>query len=100
MASERLKVSPDIVSYTDDCHSELTVEIALPGVKKEDIQLKLHDDSMYLTAPKDDLEYVTTLSFCCPVNPQAAKASYENGLLRLVVAFKDPLEDAVTVAVS
>lgn len=99
MASERLKAAPEVVSYTDDCHSELTIEIALPGVKKQDIKLKLHDDSMYLTAPRDDLEYVTTLSFCCPVKPQTAKASYENGLLRLVVAFKDPLEDAVTVDV-
>lgn len=100
MASERLKVAPEVVSYTDDCHSELTIEIALPGVKKEDIKLKLHDDSMYLTAPRDDLEYVMTLSFCCPVKPQAAKASYKNGLLRLVVPFKDPLEDAVTVDVN
>lgn len=100
MNSERLKVAPEVVSYTDDCHSELTIEIALPGVNKENIKLKLHDDSMYLTAPRDDLEYVTTLSFCCPVKPQTAKASFENDLLRLVVAFKDPLEDAVTVDVN
>jgi HSP20 family protein len=98
--NERLKVTPDIVSYADDCHAVLTIEIALPGVNKEDIRLKLHDDSMYLVAPHDDLDYVTTLSFCCPVDPQGAKASFVNGLLKLVVPFKDPLEDAVTIDIN
>jgi hypothetical protein len=33
------------------------------------------------------------------VKPDKAEATYENGLLRIEVAFKDPMEDAVTVAI-
>jgi HSP20 family molecular chaperone IbpA len=33
------------------------------------------------------------------VKPDKAEAIYENGLLRIEVPFKDPMEDAVKVAV-
>lgn len=60
----------------------------------------MHEDSLALSAPREDIEYVTTLSFCCPVNPDKAKARYDNGLLRIEVPFKDVMENAVTVPVS
>jgi HSP20 family protein len=33
------------------------------------------------------------------VKPDKAEAIYENGLLRIEVPFKDPMEDAVKVAI-
>jgi HSP20 family molecular chaperone IbpA len=33
------------------------------------------------------------------VKPDKAEANYENGLLRIEVPFKDPMEDAVKVTV-
>ena len=72
---------------------------SLDSVPKENIKLRMHDDSFSLSAPRDDTEYVTTLSFCCPVDATKAVAKYENGLLKVTAPFKDLMEDAITVAI-
>jgi len=99
MAEEKIKVSPEICVYVNEDHTKLTLEAAIPGVKKEDIRLKMHEDSFSLCAPRAEFEYVAALAFCCPVKPEAALAKYENGLLRIDVPFKDTMEDAIRVKI-
>jgi len=102
MAAERdrIRVTPSLCAYVDENHQAVTMEVVLPGVKKEDITLKMHEDSFNLSAPRENVEYVAAYSFCCPVNPDRAEATYDNGLLRIQVPFKDPMEDAVKIAVA
>jgi HSP20 family molecular chaperone IbpA len=99
MPAVRIKVAPEVCSYVDDDHTFLTVDVKIPGVEKCDITLKMHEDSFSLSAACGDIEYVTALSFCCPVNAGKADAHYKNGLLKIEVPFKDPMEDAVSVEI-
>ena len=100
MSEEKVvSISPNVCFDTDEDQKNGTLEIALPGVKKEDIDLKINEDSYSLSAVRGDIKYVASQTFCCPVIPGKATAKYENGLLQIAVPFKDPMDDAVTVKV-
>jgi HSP20 family protein len=94
-----MKVAPDTVAYADGEHHKLIVEFAIPGAPRETIDVKILEDSVHLLAPARDIDYVSALALGWPVKPNKAEATYENGLLRIEVPFKDPMEDAVKVAI-
>ena len=99
MPEVRMKVAPDTVAYADEENHKLIVEFAIPGAPAETIDLKILEDSVQLTAPARDIEYVSAQALGWPVKPHQAEATYEHGLLRIEVPFKDPMEDAVKVAI-
>ena len=99
MLENRIRVAPNTVAYADGEKNELVVEFAIPGAPTDTIDLKLLPDSVHLTAPAKDIEYVSALALAWPVKPDKAEAIYEHGLLRIEVPFKDPMEDAVKVAI-
>ena len=99
MPEVRMKVAPDTVAYADGENRKLVVEFGIPGAPTETIDLKILEDSVHLTAPARDIEYVAALALGWPVKPDKAEATYEHGLLRIEVPFKDPMEDAVKVAI-
>ena len=99
MPVERMKVAPDTVAYADGERRMLVVEFAIPGAPPESIDVKILKDSVHLLAPARDIEYVSALALGWPVKPDKAEAAYVNGLLRIEVPFKDPMEDAVKVAI-
>jgi HSP20 family molecular chaperone IbpA len=99
MPDYRMKVAPDTVAYADAKSRKLVVEFAIPGAPTDTIDVKILQDSIYLTAPARDIEYVSALALGWPVKPDKAEANYDHGLLRIEVPFKDPMEDAVKVAI-
>ena len=99
MPENRIKIAPNTVAYADDETHKLVVEFAIPGAPTDTIDLKILADSVHLTAPARDIEYVSALALAWPVKPDKAEAIYEHGLLRIAVPFKDPMEDAVKVVI-
>jgi HSP20 family protein len=99
MAEDKRRVAAEYCTYVDDETNALNLEISIPGVKKDDIQLRVNDDSFHLVASRDDFDYVTASAFCCPVKATSAEAKYEDGLLRIKLDFKDPMEDAYNVTI-
>jgi len=99
MPDNRIRVAPSTVAYADEEKNKLVVEFAIPGAPTDTIDLKLLPDSVHLTAPARDIEYVSALALAWPVKPDKAEAVYEHGLLRIEVPFKDPMEDAMKVAI-
>jgi HSP20 family molecular chaperone IbpA len=99
MPEYRIKVAPDTVAYPDEESRKLVVEFAIPGAPTDTIDVKILADSIHLTAPARDIEYVAALALAWPVKPDKAEATYDHGLLRIEVPFKDPMEDAVKVAI-
>jgi HSP20 family molecular chaperone IbpA len=99
MSEYRIKVAPNTVAYGDAENHKLVVEFAIPGAPTDTIDVKILEDSIHLTAPARDVEYVSALALGWPVKPDKGEATYENGLLRVEVPFKDPMEDAVKVAI-
>jgi HSP20 family protein len=99
MPEEEVKISPALLAYPDENHDNLIIEVELPGVKKENVKVKMHEDSFYVNATKEGIEYIGSYAVCCPVVPEKAKATYENGLLKITVPYKDALEDAIDVMV-
>jgi len=98
MQTERIKVAPNTITYAAG-ESKLIIEFAIPGAPADTIDVKILEDSVHLTAPARDFEYASALALGWPVKPGKAEASYVNGLLRIEVPFKDPMEDAVKVAI-
>ncbi|KUG20302.1 putative small heat shock protein [hydrocarbon metagenome] len=93
-------MSPIVCSYSDESGENLIIEIELPGVDKENISLRMREDSFTIDASKEDIRYIGTYTMWCPVTPDQAKAEYRNGLLTIRVPYKEiPVEEAREVPI-
>ena len=95
--SDRIRIAPNTVAYVEG--HNLVLEFAIPGAPTETIDVKMLEDSVYLTAPAREIEYAAALALGWPVKPGKAEATYEHGLLRIEVPLKDPMEGAVKVVI-
>jgi len=96
---EKFSVSPDTCMWPDDEHENFHIEITLPGVEKDSIVLKMHDDSFFIKGETDNTVYIGSYSICCPVDAKKAKANYNNGLLKIDVPFKGEEYESVSVKI-
>ena len=79
----------------------VVIQIALPGVKKEDIEIKALPDYFMLRAPRENANmiYNLDLEFGFKLEPEVHTAKYEEGLLRVELKRYQPLEHAFEVKI-
>jgi HSP20 family protein len=99
MPDYRRKIAPYTVAYADAENRKLVAGFAIPGAPADTVEVKILAHSVHLTAPARDIDYVPSLALGWPVKPDKAEATYEHGLLRIEVPFKDPMEDAVKIVI-
>ncbi|MHA2006947.1 MAG: Hsp20/alpha crystallin family protein [Promethearchaeota archaeon] len=95
--ADKFIISPDLCAWADDSEEVYKIEIQLPGVDKEDIKLKMHEDSFFIKGETDDTIYIGSYGICCPVIPEETKAVYHQGLLKIDVPFKESVFHSVDV---
>ena len=89
--------NPAVNVYQDK--DQFTVVVELPGLKKEEIEISLHDDTLTISGERkreesSGQEFLTerlygkfqrSLTLPTAVDAEKVKASYENGLLQVVL---------------
>jgi len=93
------KIYPEIYRYINYGDKTVQIEVNLPGVKKEDIQLKTLPEWFHLTAKRPDInaEYTANYNFGVEIVPEKTTAEYFSGLLKIHAIIMDPLEKAKEV---
>ncbi|MFQ6124485.1 MAG: archaeal heat shock protein Hsp20 [Candidatus Heimdallarchaeota archaeon] len=76
--------------------NELKIIVELPGVRKEDIKLKTTDRMMQIKAGKGEYMYQKKLTLPYEVQPETAKAQYNNGVLEVTIKIRHPKEGDVS----
>jgi HSP20 family molecular chaperone IbpA len=94
------RVVPDHYSNFDSTANEWRIEVHLPGVKKEDINLRILPDLYSLETKRDERRfYSLTEYFPFTISPDSVQAKYESGLLIISGKIKDPLEKAYEIKI-
>jgi HSP20 family protein len=75
-------------AYMDHDKKFYYVEVELPGVKKEDIELSVSDQSFCVRAPREDIEFLGCYVLAHLADTDNTKAKFENGMLSMEIPLK------------
>lgn len=97
--AEKVLVPPHMFACLDAEGENYIVEVDLPGVNKEHIDLRMHEDIIHVLAEREDLAFHGHLHFPIKVNPKKAKAKFSNGLLKVEVPVKEKRSPPIKIEV-
>jgi HSP20 family protein len=83
-------VTPEVCIDHDD--KSYYIEVELPGVAKEHVDLSIGEQSICVEAARDDVVYLGCFNLAHTVDENKAKAKFENGLLKIEVPLKAPIK--------
>ena len=74
--------SEPLVDIIED-DAALVVLVALPGVNKDEIDLRITENCLNVAVDTEDFEWYDELTLPTKVNTKSARASYKNGVLEV-----------------
>jgi HSP20 family protein len=81
---------PFVDTVVDEKENKLKVVAEMPGLQREDIHLRLLNDSLAIQAERGERKYNTTVPLRVEVDPSSASAAYNNGVLEVSLKLKAP----------
>jgi len=70
-------------------NGKIKVVVDLPGARKESIRINASEDEVEVEAEGEDRRYFKRIKLPVKVDPDSAKARYENGILEIVFEKKE-----------
>lgn len=92
------QIFPDMKRRINYSQRVVEIEVALPGVGKDQIMLKVLPSWFNLTARRGQMQYAANSAFGAEVIPEKTQAKYDNGLLTIVAHIKNPLDSATEIS--
>ena len=83
-------ITPEV--YIDHDEDGFSIEVELPGVAKEHVNLSVGSQSLCIEAMRDDVVYQGCFTLAHIVDESKAKAKFADGLLKIEVPFKEPIK--------
>ncbi len=66
------------------------IQVKLPGVEKEDIDLEVSEQGLWIKGSREDLDLGGCYSLIPPVDAIKTEAKFEDGLLNIIIPLKRP----------
>lgn len=80
---------PFTSSIVDEKSNEFNITAEMPGIKKEDIELNATESEVVIKADSEGRKYFKSVNTPCPVEPDSARAKYNNGVLEVTLKLKE-----------
>lgn len=95
----KLRAFPEIWTFTNEEGTGYDIEIYLPGVEKDTIELKMNKDYLTVYGETETVKYNGSYNLCCPVDTEKVHSTYKEGLLKIHVPFKEPELQTIEVKI-
>lgn len=76
-------------SIVDEKNNEFIITAEMPGIRKEDIEIKATGSEVVIEAESEGRKYCKSINTPCPVVPDSARAKYNNGVLEVTLRLKE-----------
>lgn len=80
---------PFASSLINEKDNELNITAEMPGIEKKDIEVNATESEIVIKAEGNGRKYYKSIAAPSPVEPDSAKAKYNNGVLEVTLRLKE-----------